>query len=169
MSKTITTLSLNDFSTLFTIDKCRITIGSRHVAETFGKQHKHVIRDIENLECSQEFSRSNFGLSNYIDKQGKIRTEYQLTRDGFVYLVMGFTGAKAAKFKELYIQAFNKLEEMYKKSLRKELKSWQLLTDKLDVAERDAKSYVSTKRSAPDYNQVESTMDLVDSLDKHLN
>lgn len=169
MKKTTTALSLNDFSTLFTIDKCQITIGSRHVAETFGKQHKNVIQNIENLECSREFSQLNFQPANYVDRQGKMRTEYNLTRDGFVYLVMGFTGAKAARFKEQYIQAFNRLEDMYKKSLRKELKSWQLLTDKLDVAERDAKSYVSTKRSAPTYNQVESTMDLVDSLDKHLN
>lgn len=32
---------------------------------------------------------------------------YEMTRDGFVFLVMGFTGAKAAAIKEAYIAAFN--------------------------------------------------------------
>ena len=32
------------------------------VAKTFGKEHKHVLRDIDNLECSEEFTASNFGL-----------------------------------------------------------------------------------------------------------
>lgn len=35
-----------------------------------------------------------------------------MTRDGFVFLVMGFTGKMAAKFKEAYIKAFNAMEAM---------------------------------------------------------
>jgi len=36
---------------------------------------------------------------------------YEMTRDGFSFLVMGFTGAKAAQFKEAYIEAFNRMED----------------------------------------------------------
>lgn len=80
------------------------------IAEVFGKQHQHVLEAIRNLDCPKEFGRSNFRLANYIDAQGKTRTMYELTKDGMVYLVMGFTGGKAAAFKVAYIEAFNALE-----------------------------------------------------------
>ena len=35
---------------------------------------------------------------------------YLMTRDGFTFLAMGFTGPRAAVFKEAYIEAFNKME-----------------------------------------------------------
>ena len=45
---------------------------------------------------------------------------YQMTKDGFVFLVMGFTGSKAAKFKEDYINAFNEMHD-YINSEQKQL------------------------------------------------
>lgn len=36
---------------------------SLNVANIFGKQHKHVLRDIKELDCSDDFRESNFGLS----------------------------------------------------------------------------------------------------------
>ena len=36
---------------------------------------------------------------------------YRLTRDGFTFLAMGFTGEKAQVFKWAYIDAFNRMEE----------------------------------------------------------
>ncbi|WP_249411562.1 Rha family transcriptional regulator [Marinomonas sp. A3A] len=36
---------------------------------------------------------------------------YRITRDGFVFLAMGFTGTKAAQFKEAYINALNQMEK----------------------------------------------------------
>ena len=36
---------------------------------------------------------------------------YRLTRDGFTFLAMGFTGEKAQAFKWAYIDAFNRMEE----------------------------------------------------------
>lgn len=84
------------------------------VAETFGKQHKHVLRDIDNLGCSKEFFESNFGLSVRIrELPSGYTTEdrfYYLTKDGFVILAMGYTGDKAMAFKEKYIDAFNSME-----------------------------------------------------------
>lgn len=83
---------------------------SLKVAEVFGKQHKHVLRAIETLECSEEFGRANFGLANYLDKQGKPRPMYNVFRNGLVWLVMGFTGPEAAQYKEAYIRAFDMME-----------------------------------------------------------
>lgn len=80
------------------------------MAEVFGKQHKHVLRAIETLECSEEFGRANFGLANYLDKQGKPRPMYNVFRNGLVWLVMGFTGPEAAQYKEAYIRAFDMME-----------------------------------------------------------
>ena len=38
---------------------------SLDIAEKFGKSHKHVLDAIRNVDCSEEFSRTNFRLSNY--------------------------------------------------------------------------------------------------------
>jgi Rha family phage regulatory protein len=83
---------------------------SRAIAEVFGKEHKNVLRAIENLDCPGEFIRLNFEPADYIDKNGDRQPMYELTKDGMVYLVMGFTGPKAARFKVAYIEAFNALE-----------------------------------------------------------
>lgn len=94
------------------------TTTSLQIASDFGKNHSHVLRTIRELECSQEFRASNFGLTSYICEQGKERTMCNLTRDGFTFLVMGFTGSKAAAWKEKYIRAFNLMEEKLKEQSR---------------------------------------------------
>lgn len=81
------------------------------VAETFGKEHKHVLRDIRSLECSEEFTESNFGLSTYKDSTGRNLSKYIITEQGFAFLVMGYTGKEAARFKEMYISEFTKMRE----------------------------------------------------------
>lgn len=83
---------------------------SKIIAEKFEKRHNDVLRAIKNLECSKAFSRRNFAPASYIDHQNKSRPMYKLTRDGFVFLVTGFTGPKAARVKEAYIAAFNEME-----------------------------------------------------------
>ena len=70
---------------------------SRLIAEIFEKRHSDVIRAIENLECSQDFTERNFALSDYKDDSGKYNKEYIITKDGFIMLAMGFTGEKAFK------------------------------------------------------------------------
>lgn len=94
------------------ISKAEVTVvSSLDVAETFGKQHAHVLRDIKELECSEEFRLSNFGESSYINSQNKKQPMYYMTRDGFTILVMGYTGEKAMRFKEAYIKQFNVMEK----------------------------------------------------------
>lgn len=85
------------------------------VAKVFEKNHKDVLKAIDNLECSSEFRERNFALTSIDIPQpnGGIRKEraYNLTRDGFSFLAMGFTGAKAAAWKETFLEAFNQMEK----------------------------------------------------------
>ncbi len=83
---------------------------SLDVAETFGKEHKHVLRDIRELDCTGNFRQSNFGPTSFRDVQGRKQPMYIMTRDGFTLLVMGYTGELAMKFKEAYIKQFNSME-----------------------------------------------------------
>ena len=67
------------------------------------------------MGCSASFKEANFGLSFYIrDIDSRWQHKYPLyymTRDGFTFLVMGFTGKVAAQFKEAYIEAFNEMDK----------------------------------------------------------
>lgn len=87
------------------------TTTSLQIAERFGKQHFHVMRDIEKLECSKEFGASNFGCTSYKDASNRLQPMYTITRDGFMFLAMGFTGKEAAVWKERFIAAFNAMEK----------------------------------------------------------
>lgn len=93
-----------------TIENGRAVTTSMAVALYFKKLHKNVIQKIESLDCSPEFNRLNFKPVDYTDAKGEKRPAYQITKDGFVFLVMGFTGKKAAAFKEAYIAEFNRME-----------------------------------------------------------
>lgn len=91
----------------------KITTTSIKIAEAFGKRHDNVIRDIECLDCSPEFTALNFEASEYKGKNG-MKKFYFITRDGFSMLAMGFTGPRAAKFKEAFINRFNLMEKVLK-------------------------------------------------------
>lgn len=94
------------------LNKEEVTVvTSLDVAETFGKEHARVLRDIRELECSDEFRLGNFAESSYTNSQNKKQPMYFITRDGFTLLVMGYTGEKAMKFKEGYIRQFNAMEK----------------------------------------------------------
>ena len=88
-------------------------VTSLQVAEAFGKEHKHVLRDIRIiLEADEDgFSESNFGLSSYLTEQNKEMPMYVMSKDGFVLLVMGYTGPEAMRMKKAYIARFNEMEE----------------------------------------------------------
>lgn len=86
---------------------------SLRVAEVFGKEHYNVMKAIKSLDCSEEFRAVNFNASKIAYQNGNIKKQlpmYYITRDGFMFLVMGFTGKTAAKWKEAYIKAFNEME-----------------------------------------------------------
>lgn len=91
------------------IENNRVVTDSLTIAESFGKSHDKVMRDIRNLECSPEFSLANFGESTYINERGRTYMKYLITQDGFSFLVFGYTGSAAATFKEKYIAEFNRM------------------------------------------------------------
>ncbi|MDR1397219.1 MAG: Rha family transcriptional regulator [Desulfarculales bacterium] len=86
---------------------------SRDIAKDFGKEHKNVLREIQELRrlCPYEFNRLNFELIESPDKLGRLQPEYLLTKDGCSLLIMGFGGARALGYKLAYIEAYNKALE----------------------------------------------------------
>ena len=91
---------------------------SRNVADNFEKNHQHILRDIRNL---LDEDVSNFGQMFFEGKEpdsyGREQTIYFMNRDGFTFLAMGFTGAKAREFKLAYIDQFNEMEHQLKNNL----------------------------------------------------
>ena len=91
------------------------------VAEAFGKRHTHVLDKIQTLSCSPEFASANFSAHEEIIKAGAVQRAskfWNMTKDGFMFLVMGFTGTKAAAIKEAYIAEFNRMaDELHRREL----------------------------------------------------
>lgn len=104
------------------------TTTSLNVAKVFDKRHDHVIRDIEKIlttpilgsenKNDSQIDTSNlralkewFFESTYINSRGKTYKSYEMTKDGFVLLAMGFTGEKALALKIAYIEQFNAMEK----------------------------------------------------------
>ncbi|MBD3643535.1 Rha family transcriptional regulator [Alcanivorax sp.] len=92
------------------IQRGRPVTTSFQVAQVFGKQHKHVTEKIRKLDAPDHFLTANFSAVQY-EHRGNQYEAYEMTKDGFVFLVMGFTGKKAAEFKIAYIEAFNAMEK----------------------------------------------------------
>lgn len=87
---------------------------SRNIAVVFGKEHRNVVRDIRaviDANPDKNFTGLNFELSSYTDPTGRKLPEYQLTRDGTMLLIMGYTGPKAMALKTAYIKRFNEMEQ----------------------------------------------------------
>lgn len=85
---------------------------SLKIASYFHKNHKYVLEKIEKLlkEDSAGKLAQSISKSTYKDSSGKTNPKYEMNRDGFVFLVMGFTGEKANQWKWNYISAFNSME-----------------------------------------------------------
>lgn len=92
----------------------KIVVTSLDVAETFGKEHKHVLEDIRRTYESLSTAEISalFYESEYTASNGKKNPMYLMNRDGFTLLVMGYTGEKAMKFKLAYIKQFNNMEKL---------------------------------------------------------
>ncbi|WP_323883131.1 Rha family transcriptional regulator [Aeromonas hydrophila] len=100
---------------IISLQQGQLVTTSLKVAKLFGKRHDDVLKKIRNLECSADFNLRNFAEVSYEVVQpngGKANYKaYEMTKDGFIFVVMGFTGAKAAATKEAYINAFNWMAE----------------------------------------------------------
>ncbi len=120
-------------------------VDSRFVAEAFDKNHRDVLRGIrtligENSGLSNDFRLRNFAQASYTNEQGHKQPCYEMTRDGFTMLVMGFTGKKAARFKEFYIRRFNEMEKFIS-TLVTAREQFPKLTAQIRLLHPDAKPY----------------------------
>lgn len=88
---------------------------SRDVAAYFGKNHFDVLRALRNLQCSDSFRERNFASFKIKDLTGEATSHVMMTKDGFTFLVMGFTGGRAATYKERYIAQFNVMESQLRR------------------------------------------------------
>ncbi len=113
------------------------------VAKVFGKRNSDVLRDVRNLNCSNDFRERNFALMvemRQLPQGGAQKTEYYtMTKDGFSFLVMGYTGEKAGEFKERFINEFNKREAMLKSDDYILMRSMQILQGRISAIEEDNK------------------------------
>ena len=123
----------------------KVVATSLQVADVFGKRHGDVLRAIENLlsRCLKDgFGERNFAETSYVDSQNKIQKMYHLTRDGFTFLAMGFTGSKADDFKIDYINAFNSMEEFIRTKMSSE---WQAARKDGKMIRRETTDSISEK------------------------
>lgn len=90
------------------------------VAETFGKEHRNVLRDIKKLIEGGVLKNEQtpmFEETTYMSEQNKqIYPLYVMNQDGFTLLAMGFNGKKAMEFKLKYIEAFNAMKKQIEQS-----------------------------------------------------
>lgn len=118
---------------LVKVENNQIVTDSRSVAEHFGKQHKDVLRAIENLvRGDQRKIAPMFYETTMPDSYGRQQKAYLMNRDGFSLLVMGFTGAKALEWKLKYIEAFNSME----RKLKETPMASYLIDDEIERAKR---------------------------------
>ena len=97
---------------IFTKDG-EVFTNSRDVAETFDKRHDNVLRDIDALiSHASELRDRHFSVISrpHPTVPGREDRSFDMNRDGFTLLAMGFTGEKALKWKLRYIDAFNAME-----------------------------------------------------------
>lgn len=91
----------------------RAACTSLDVAETFKKEHYHVLEDIRAIGVtisSPDFS-GLFMEASYRAANGKKNPMFIMGRDGFTLLAMGYSGEDAMRYKLAYIQQFNAMEE----------------------------------------------------------
>jgi Rha family phage regulatory protein len=130
------------------------------VADVFGKRHADVLRAVGDMECSKEFNERNFALVNYRDTKGESRPMVTMTRKGFEFLVLGFTGRKAAQFREAYIERFHAMEA----ALTKKTKEIEWLARApehmpyLNVSDSTGKKLVHRRIRNPDYQPLPDVM-----------
>lgn len=94
---------------LVTLSGDQLVTDSMRVAQHFGKRHDDVLRAVRRLESPADFNRRNFAEIDYKDARGRRQPLVQMTKDGFMFLTMGFGGAQAARIKVAYIEAFNQM------------------------------------------------------------
>jgi len=116
-------------SELIKIKNNRTVTTTLDVAAMFERRHNNVLRDVKNLECSDEFRHLNYEEREYQDGGGRTYPIIEMSKDGFTILAMGYKGKKAMQFKEAYIAAFNYMEDL----LHQQSRQAQQLAERIDA------------------------------------
>jgi len=123
--------NMNDIT--LTTQNGEAVTSSRDVAKRFGKEHRNVMRDIENLMSRDVLKIEHiFFETEAPDRYGRPQRIYLMNRDGFSLLAMGFTGKEAVEWKLKYIEAFNAMEK--KLAQRPQLSRSELMAQALIAA-----------------------------------
>lgn len=85
------------------------TISSLKFAKDFKISHKNVLRTIRGFKCSKDFNERNFELVEYIDAKGEKRPMYEITQQGFTFLIARTTGRINDQYIEMYINAYEQM------------------------------------------------------------
>ncbi len=130
---------MTDLSEFVTMNDGTLTTDSRRVAKHFKKAHKNILQAFDRLECSPEYHRLNFQpmIEKITVGKGATRESrvIRMTKDGFIFMVMSFQGAEAARIKERYITAFNAMAHQLDSI------SNSLWKQRLNLERRDAGSF----------------------------
>lgn len=108
---------------------------SRQIAESFEKNHRDVLRAVDNLKEDVRNFAQMFFETTVPDSYGREQRAYLMNRDGFTLLAMGFTGKAALEWKLKYIAAFNEMEK--KLTEQPQLTRSQLLATALIAAHKE--------------------------------
>ena len=133
---------ITDFKSFVMVAGSKVVTDSRKVAKAFSKRHDNVLASIRRLiaNLAAEDALLNFkecfeinGLSN-----GKPEPVYEMTKNGFMWLVMGFTGKKAMDIKVAYTKAFDAMSDYIANSATTLLRELVAVDGTLDSEERKA-------------------------------
>ncbi|PEM57619.1 Rha family transcriptional regulator [Bacillus wiedmannii] len=164
---------------VFVNNNNEVVTDSLMVAEVFGKRHDNVMRDITNIIEEMHAVNDKEGVLNFEETPYQNEQNHQwypkfnLTKDGFVHLIMGFTGKEARKFKTEYIKEFNRMEERIKNQQKPQSALDQLqqlllegsveLKERVEVIEEKLES-----RMTIDYQQQRMIQNLVEGRVRYL-
>lgn len=138
---------------------------SKVLSDRFGKVHRDVIRAIDNAmkDMDDEFRVRNFAQSSYTSEQNKTLPCYEMTRDGYAVVAMGFTGSDAMKWKVELMNQFNKMEEYIKSGAQAQISEADRIAEETALieahtakAEAEQRMYAVQQKGA--YDAVEHAL-----------
>ena len=128
-------ININNIGVELSTKDSKVFATSKDIASVFGKRNADVTKSIESILTESDLKDEKVRLSNYKASNGKDHKMYELDRDIFSLVVMGFTGEKAMVWKRSFIEAFNKMEEeliqIYKDKLNLQLAEKDATIDRL--------------------------------------
>ena len=99
-----------NFVDFITVDGDELMTDSLKVAAVHGKRHDDILKLIrKRLAESGNWGLRNFAESSYVNEQNKIQPKFNMTKDGYQFLVGKMSGKKAVEHQIAYIEAFNSM------------------------------------------------------------